>query len=249
MKWGIIGKKLGHSFSPQYFQDKFLSLGIQDTYDKLEIENLFNIKQEIGDLGWNGFNVTIPFKELIIPHLDEVTEDAKAIGAVNCVVIENNKWIGHNTDIGGFEKSILPFLENHFPRALIIGTGGASKAVAFVLERRNIETFKLSRHPEGKNQIGYDHIDENSLVHFPLIINTTPLGTWPSIQEKPAIPYDGITAHHYLFDLIYNPAETTFLLEGKQRGAQIQNGLRMLQIQADLSWEIWKNLSPAVSFE
>ncbi|MEY2938355.1 MAG: hypothetical protein RL062_944 [Bacteroidota bacterium] len=246
MKWGIIGEKLGHSFSPQYFQEKFQSLGIQDSYDKLEIETLDNIQQEIEHLGWSGFNVTIPFKESIIPFLDEISPSAKAIGAVNCVAIENKKWIGHNTDIAGFEKSILPFLENHFPRALVIGTGGASKAVQFVLEKRNIETFLLSRNPNGKNALAYGSVDENSLVHFPLIINTTPLGTWPDIENKPEIPYNGITAQHYLFDLIYNPTETAFLLEGKKRGAQVQNGLRMLQIQADLSWEIWKQLKPSV---
>ncbi len=246
MKWGIIGEKLAHSFSPQYFQEKFQSLGIQDSYEKLEMGNLSNIKQEIEQLGWNGFNVTIPFKESIIPFLDEQSPEAQAVGAVNCVAIENNRWMGHNTDIGGFEKSILPFLENHFPRALVIGTGGASKAVSFVLEKRHIETFKLSRNPQGKNEIGYDSIDEKSLVHFPLIINTTPLGTWPSIDEMPSIPYNGITSQHYLFDLIYNPQETAFLREGKQRGAQTQNGLRMLQIQADLSWEIWKKLKSTV---
>ncbi len=240
MKWGIIGNKLDHSFSPEYFCKKFQALKLNHTYDRYEISEISKIKEQIKALNWNGFNVTVPFKETIIPFLDELHPIALAIGAVNCVAIENNRWIGYNTDAEGFEKSVLPFLENNFPRALVLGTGGASKAVEYVLNKRNIEVFFLSREPKGKNEMSYSSIDEKSMIHFPLIINTSPVGTWPDIQEKPNIPYSGISKLHYLIDLIYNPEKTAFLQEGQFRGAQIQNGLRMLQIQADLSWEIWK---------
>lgn len=145
MKWGLIGKSLKHSFSPEYFKKKFESMGIDDTYDILEIQDLNLLKSTISTLGWSGFNVTIPYKEEILPLLDEVTPIAKEIGAVNCVRIENGKWTGTNTDAGGFEKSILPFLENHYPRALILGTGGASKAVAYVLKNRGIDVWFLTR--------------------------------------------------------------------------------------------------------
>jgi len=237
--WGLIGHPLSHSFSPAYFRAKFRELNIADTYDLLDIDNLAGIKSKITDLGWNGFNVTIPHKSSILPFLDIITPIAQNIGAVNAVRISDGKWIGTNTDAPGFEKSILPFLENNFPRALIIGTGGASKAVEFVLKDKGIETWFLSRQPSHKNHLGYHQLDEVSLQHFPLIIQTTPLGTFPNIEECPPLPYKGINEHHLLVDLIYNPEETKFLAAGKLRGARVQNGRRMLEIQADLSWEFW----------
>lgn len=241
LKFGLIGKSLEHSFSPQYFSNKFNSLELGHTYHKIELADLSNIREHIQQLEWDGFNVTIPFKENILTHLDELTPEAASIGAVNCVAIKNNRWIGHNTDIGGFEKSILPFLENHYPRALIIGTGGASKAVAHVLQDKGIEVFFLTRNPIKNNHLAYESIDASSLIHFPLIINCTPLGTWPKVDELPALPYSGLTKSHYLFDLVYNPAETSFMKEGIKMGCQVQNGLRMLEIQADLSWDFWQS--------
>jgi shikimate dehydrogenase len=238
--WGLIGHPLSHSFSPEYFRNKFSHLGIADTYELLEIENLALIRSQIADLGWKGFNVTIPHKTSIMPFLDSITPIAQQIGAVNAVKISDGKWIGTNTDAPGFEKSILPFLENHFPRALIIGTGGASKAIDFVLKDKGIETWFLSRKPLEKNHLGYDQLETASLKHFPLIIQTTPLGTFPNIEDCPPLPYDGMNEQHFLVDLIYNPEETKFLSAGKQRGARIQNGRRMLEIQADLSWEFWQ---------
>ncbi len=240
LKFGLIGKSLEYSFSPQYFAQKFHSLQLENTYQKIEINDLSDIRGVIERLGLNGFNVTIPFKEDIISELDELTPEASAVGAVNCVAIKNNRWIGHNTDIGGFEKSILPFLENHYPRALIIGTGGASKAVAHVLNDKGIEVFFLTRNAHKNNHLDYERIDASSLIHFPLIINSTPLGTWPKIDELPPLPYSGLTKSHYLFDLVYNPAETSFMKEGIKMGCQVQNGLRMLEIQADLSWDFWQ---------
>ncbi len=245
LKFGLIGKSLEHSFSPQYFAHKFKSLELGHTYQKIEVSDLTNLREIIQNLGLNGFNVTIPFKEDIISQLDELSDEAISIGAVNCVAIKNNRWIGHNTDVGGFEKSILPFLENHYPRALIIGTGGASKAVAHVLKNKGIEVFFLSRTPHQNNHLDYHSVDASSLIHFPLIINCTPIGTWPDVDEMPSLPYNGLTKSHYLFDLVYNPSETRFMKEGIKVGCQVQNGLRMLEIQADLSWEIWNKLHTA----
>ncbi len=239
MKWGLIGKSLKHSFSPEYFKKKFESMGIDDTYDILEIQDLNLLKSSITTLGWSGFNVTIPYKEEILPLLDEVTPIAKEIGAVNCVRIENGKWIGTNTDAGGFEKSILPFLENHYPRALILGTGGASKAVAYVLKNRGIDVWFLTRKKENNNHLLYEEIQKESMSHFRLLVNTTPLGTWPLVEECPDIPFEGIGEHHLLVDLIYNPPLTTFLKKGHSQNAQVQNGQRMLEIQAELSWKFW----------
>jgi shikimate dehydrogenase len=239
-RWGLIGNPLTHSFSPAYFKEKFRQLGLPDTYDLLDVANLHDIKNQIAQLNWEGFNVTIPHKTSILDYLDEITPIAESIGAVNSIKIQSGKWIGTNTDAPGFEKSILPFLENHFPRALIIGTGGASKAVEFVLKNKGIETWFLSRSPKEKHHLGYHQIDASSLKHFPLIVQTTPLGTYPDIHGCPALPFEGITPQHFLVDLIYNPTQTTFLKEGLNRGAKTQNGLRMLEIQADLSWEFWQ---------
>lgn len=239
MNWGLIGQSLGHSFSPQYFRKKFEGLGISDTYGILELKDLSAIRQEIQALSWSGFNVTIPYKEAIIPFLDEITPIAQAIGAVNCVRIEEERWIGTNTDATGFEKSILPFLENHYPRALVLGTGGASKAIEYVLKNRGIDVWFLTRQKEKPNHLHYSEIQRESLLHFPLIINTTPLGTFPNSDDYPDIPYEGITEQHLLVDLIYNPSVTAFLQKGKSQNAQIQNGQRMLEIQAELSWKFW----------
>ncbi len=239
MKWGLIGKSLQHSFSPAYFKRKFDSLGINDTYEILEIQEINRLKTVIHELGWSGFNVTIPYKEQIIPLLDEITPIAQEIGAVNCVRIDNGKWIGTNTDAPGFEKSILPFLENQYPRALILGTGGASKAIEYVLKNRGIEVWFLTREKKQSNHLLYEEIQKASMNHFRLLINTTPLGTFPKIEEYPNIPYEGIGDQHLLVDLIYNPPLTQFLQKGKSQNAQIQNGQRMLEIQAELSWKFW----------
>lgn len=243
-KWGLIGHPLTHTFSPDYFKKKFQLLGISDTYEVLDTPSLDHIKAEVSLRGWNGFNVTIPYKESILPLLDEITPLAQSIGAVNAVLVKKDKWIGTNTDVIGFEKSILPFLENQFPRALIIGTGGASKAVHFVLQDKGIETYFLTRNPRLPQHLAYSQIDAESLRHFPLIIQTTPVGTFPDVTAFPLIPYEGIQPSHLLVDLIYNPAETQFLLEGKRRGAKTQNGLRMLEIQADAAWEFWNQPHP-----
>jgi len=238
-KYGLIGYPLGHSFSPNYFAEKFKKLDIQNT------EYLaYPIASETGVLrlfekDMSGLNVTIPYKEKIIPYLDELSKDAKAIGAINTIKIVGEKKIGFNTDVYGFENSLLPLLvKSKTYKALILGTGGASKAVAFVLKKLEIEFQFVSRK---KDFLQYKALDQSIMQEHQLIINTTPLGTAPKIKQKPNIPYDHITDQHILFDLIYNPEKTLFLKLGAQKGAAIKNGHEMLVLQAEKSWEIWNS--------
>lgn len=241
-QYGLIGKTLSHSFSKKYFEEKFKRENINAVYENFElndisqVEGLFSIHSNLC-----GLNVTIPYKEQIIPYLDEVDEQARKIGAVNTIYIdkETGKMKGYNTDVYGFKQSLKPFLENQHQRALILGTGGASKAVAYVLNELGITTAFVSRTPQLENQLSYDELNENILASFLLIVNTTPLGTFPNVDEKPTINYDAITPNHLLYDLVYNPAETAFLKEGKKRGALTINGEQMLQLQAEKAWEIW----------
>ena len=241
-QYGLIGKTLSHSFSKKYFEEKFKRENINAVYENFElndisqVEGLFSIHSNLC-----GLNVTIPYKEQIIPYLDEVDEQAQKIGAVNTIYIdkETGKMKGYNTDVYGFKQSLKPFLENQHQRALILGTGGASKAVAYVLNELGITTAFVSRTPQLENQLSYDELNENILASFLLIVNTTPLGTFPNVDEKPTINYDAITPNHLLYDLVYNPVETAFLKEGKKRGALTINGEQMLQLQAEKAWEIW----------
>lgn len=241
-QYGLIGKTLSHSFSKKYFEEKFKRENINAVYENFElndisqVEGLFSIHSNLC-----GLNVTIPYKEQIIPYLDEVDEQAQKIGAVNTIYIDKEigKMEGYNTDVYGFKQSLKPFLENQHQRALILGTGGASKAVAYVLNELGITTAFVSRTPQLENQLSYDELNENILASFLLIVNTTPLGTFPNVDEKPIINYDAITPNHLLYDLVYNPAETAFLKEGKKRGALTINGEQMLQLQAEKAWEIW----------
>lgn len=240
-RFGLIGYPLVHSFSKGYINAKFQEWGRTDCrYDNFpiasidEIAGLLKVQTDLV-----GLNVTIPYKEAVIPFLDELDEVANAVGAVNCIHIRNGKTKGYNTDVFGFEMSIKPFLENRYERALILGTGGASKAVAFVLERWGIPFHLVSRNPQGERKLGYDVLKPEVLHHFPLIINTTPVGTYPDIDACPLLPYEGLTERHFLYDLIYNPEETTFLRLGRLSGAKTMNGHAMLILQADRSWQIW----------
>jgi shikimate dehydrogenase len=239
--FGLIGRSLAHSFSESYFTEKFRKEGIEDARYQLfplhDIALFPSLVEEHPEL--LGLNVTIPHKESVMPFLNTIDEEAGKIGAVNCIRISHGKTTGFNTDATGFRQSILPFLENHYERALILGTGGASKAVAHVLRQRGIEVWYASTSSSGSHILRYDQLERETLKHFLLIINCTPLGTFPETEAMPAIPFDGITADHFLYDLIYNPTETTFLREGKQRGANTMNGLKMLQIQAEESWRLW----------
>jgi shikimate dehydrogenase len=239
-QFGLIGRSLAHSFSETYFTEKFRREGIEDaSYQLFPIDDIALFPSLLREQPLLGLNVTIPYKESVMPFLDAIDEEAEKIGAVNCIRISHRKTMGFNTDATGFRQSILPFLENHYERALILGRGGASKAVAHVLRQRGIDVWYASTSSSASHTLSYDQLEGETMKHFLLIINCTPLGTFPETEAKPPIPYEGITADHFLYDLIYNPAETAFLREGKQRGAQTMNGLRMLQIQAEESWKIW----------
>jgi shikimate dehydrogenase len=240
-KFGLIGKSLTHSFSKTYFEDKFKNENIEScSYMLFELSNINDIKKLVNDNNLNGFNVTIPFKESIIPFIDELSDEAKAIGAVNTVLVKNNRLIGHNTDAFGFKQSVKPFIKNHHERVLILGTGGAAKAVDYVLQEMGINTLFVSRTPNAK-QINYEQISEYVIKYHYLIINCSPVGMFPNIDKKPNIPYNYLTEKHTLIDLIYNPTATEFLKEGKKRGCDVLNGLSMLQQQAEQSWRIWNS--------
>jgi shikimate dehydrogenase len=184
-----------------------------------------------------GFNVTIPYKEQIIPFLDDLDSPAKTIGAVNTVVVKNGRLIGYNTDFEGFKSSLLPFLPKRPIKALILGTGGASKAVAYALRTLNIPYLFISRNPD--KGLTYQSLSKEIMAEYSLVINTTPIGMFPNIDQFPDIPYPFLTSQHLLYDLVYNPALTTFLKKGQMQGAQILNGLKMLELQAEKAWEIW----------
>lgn len=238
-RYGLIGKSLSHSFSKDYFGKKFLELGIEATYENFELTKIEELKQLIEEENLNGLNVTIPYKEAVIPFLDKMDPVAKEVGSVNTIAFVKGKTIGYNTDVIGFENSLKPFLEHGMDRALILGTGGASKAVSYVLKKIGLDILFASRSPEGDNEISYNECNANAIKWHRLVVNTTPVGMAPNILEAPAIDYEGITENHLLYDLIYNPAKTQFLLEGQKRNASIQNGLSMLKIQAEKSWDIW----------
>ncbi len=244
--YGLIGFPLGHSFSKDYFEKKFSKEAIQAQFLNFEIEkvtSLPSILQEYPKL--KGFSVTIPHKETIIPLLDELDTSVQKIGAVNSVKVmrKNGKPYtkGYNTDYYGFGKSLDAFLQNKKVKALILGTGGAAKAVAYALQHRNIEHIFVSRTPK-QGQLQYSELNAATVKEYQLIINSTPLGTFPNIDSSPPIPYEYLNSNHFLFDLVYNPKETSFLRKGKENGAKICNGYDMLCYQADHSWEIWNSL-------
>ncbi|MFH4964370.1 shikimate dehydrogenase [Gaetbulibacter sp. M235] len=241
-KLGLLGRNISYSFSRAYFRKKFEDEKIDNiSYDNFDIETigLFpSAVKNIDDL--KGFNVTIPYKEAIIPYLDTLDEKAKEIGAVNTVkVTEDNKLVGFNTDYFGFIESLKPFLKPHHKKALILGTGGASKAVAFSLKELNIQYRYVSRTAKNDIDFSYDTLTENIIKQHQIIINCSPVGTFPNVEACPNIPYKAITKEHILYDLIYNPEETTFLRLGKQEGALTINGLEMLKLQAEKAWSIW----------
>ncbi|MBL0048766.1 MAG: shikimate dehydrogenase [Bacteroidetes bacterium] len=250
--YGIIGFPLAHSFSQRYFSEKFVKEGWNNCSYKVfplnaisEFESL--IKSEPNLLG---LSVTIPYKESVIPYLDELDASAKKVGAVNSIQIIRNgnatpKLIGFNTDVFGFSNALKPFLKNNHQRALILGTGGAAKAVAAVLKELGIDFYYVSRNGMIKDMpikapvFNYDELNENHFKACHLIVNSSPVGMSPNESQAPFIPYSYITPEHLLFDLIYNPNETIFLRKGKEQGALTQNGLTMLYLQAEESWKIW----------
>jgi shikimate dehydrogenase len=250
MKLGLLGYPLSHSFSKAWFEEKFKQVNISGSYSLFESPHLEEfITQIIPVEKPDGFNVTIPYKQHILPFLDSLSPEAAISGAVNCVKVDYHKsgrhaffLKGFNTDITGFRKSLAPFLEPHHNRALILGNGGASKAVQFVLKELNIPFTIVTRAPSsGHRIIPYENLTEAILQMNKLIINCTPLGMFPNVQDMPLIPYQGITQEHFCIDLIYNPAETLFLKESKLNGAMVLNGMDMLKHQAEEAFKIWSN--------
>jgi len=239
-KYGLIGKKLNHSFSKSFFEQKFEKENINAVYDNYELESIDEIQSIVHkNKKLKGLNVTNPYKEEVIPFLDEIDEVAKKVQAVNVINIQGGKLIGHNTDLIGFLKSFFPFVESHHDQALILGTGGAAKAVHHALQSMDIATSFVSRNPKNK-QLSYDHLAEKVIKKQLLIINCTPLGLYPKIDESPKIPYQFIGKSHLLYDLIYNPTISQFLALGNKHGAKIVNGKKMLEFQALESWKIWQ---------
>jgi shikimate dehydrogenase len=238
--YGLIGYPLTHSFSAGYFSKKFAAENSSDVYRNFPIEDIGLFPQLLAatkDL--QGLNVTIPYKQKVIPFLDHLSDEARAIGAVNCIHIVDGKTKGYNTDVTGFRESLQPLLRPHHKQALILGTGGASLAVAYALQQLHIPFQKVSRTPAA-NECSYEALDEAVIATHTLIINTTPLGMFPATDSFPPIPYHLLTARHLLYDLVYNPEETLFLTFGKQHGATIKNGLEMLHLQADAALAIWR---------
>jgi len=243
--YGLIGYPLAHSFSPAYFKKKFADQNIDATYEAFTIEDISGFPDLLNaNPNLQGLNVTIPHKETVIFYLDELDSTAFEIGAVNTITLKNGIKKGYNTDATGFEQSLIPLLQSQHTHALILGTGGSSKAVAYVLKQLGIAYRFVSR-KEQPGCLTYPELTAEIIAQHKLIVNTTSLGLYPYIDGAPSIPYENLTAHHLLYDVIYNPEETKFLSLGKERGAAIKNGFEMLQLQAEASWNIWsRNTTP-----
>ncbi|KAA6336176.1 Shikimate dehydrogenase (NADP(+)) [termite gut metagenome] len=245
-KYGLIGKPLKHSFSIGFFNEKFRTEGVDAEYVNFEIpriDDFMEVVEENPNLC--GLNVTIPYKEQVIPYLDDLDEDTKAIGAVNVIKMirqkgKKIKLIGYNSDIIGFTQSIEPLLHPYHKRALVLGTGGAAKAVFHGLKKLGIEARYVSRTPE-KDMFSYFEIRSKVIREYTIIVNCTPLGMYPNVDECPDIPYDKLTNKHLLYDLLYNPNDTLFMKKGQERGAMTKNGLEMLLLQAFAAWDIWNS--------
>lgn len=236
MNFGLIGKRLSHSFSKDFFTQKFKQLNNKNhSYENYEIDNLNKLRELIKKNKLSGLNVTIPFKQKIIKHLDEIESNAKEINSVNTIKVENSKLIGYNSDIPGFENSFIPIIGKR-QKAIVLGDGGASKAVQFVLKKNKIKFIIFSR--SGKKK--FEDITNSDIISSQIIINTTPLGMYPDINTYPNIPYHALSSNHLIYDLVYNPKETIFIKKAKEKNCLVINGLEMLINQANISWEIWQ---------
>ena len=242
-KYGLIGYPLGHSFSISYFNQKFTDEGTDAVYENFEIPSI-DLLAEVLDSNpeLKGLNVTIPYKQKVIPFLDSIAPEARAIGAVNVIKVvhegKNTKLVGYNSDVIGFTKSIEPMLEKIHKKALILGTGGASKAIDYGLKSLGLDTVFVSRY-ERPDTIQYKNITPDVIREYNVIVNCTPIGMYPKTEECPELPYEAMDNHTILYDLIYNPDETMFMKRGAQYGANVKNGLEMLLLQAFASWEFW----------
>ena len=240
--FGLLGKNISYSFSRGYFAKKFELLGLnKHEYKNFDIQDIAGFSSIIKDeTCLKGINVTIPYKEEVMQYLDILDNTAKEIGAVNTIKFtKRGNLKGYNTDVVGFENSISPYFKSHHKFALILGTGGASKAIAYALKKNKIQYKFVSRKPSGKEEISYDDLTKEVLNKYHIIVNCTPIGTSPEIHLSPNIPYQFLSGKHLLFDLIYNPEISAFLAKGKQQGASIKNGFEMLEMQAEESWRIW----------
>lgn len=237
--FGLIGHPLGHSFSARYFAEKFAAEGIDARYDNFDLDDIGEV-ETLRRL--SGFNVTIPYKQAIIPYLDGMSDEARAIGAVNTVRVENGRFYGYNTDVIGFRESLRDWLakDNASVRsALVLGTGGASKAVCYALSQLGIAWQLVSRTPK-EDCLTYDDLrKETALASIDLVVNCTPLGTFPNVDTCPDLPYESLNPAIRLYDLVYNPEETLFLRRGREQGCPVKNGLEMLHRQAEAAWKIW----------
>ena len=243
-KYGLIGYPLSHSFSKRYFTEKFDREGVGDAeYENYPLESIGELPELVrAEPALAGLNVTIPYKEKVIPFLDSLAGDATAVGAVNTIRISRSgglRLTGYNTDVWGFETTLRPLLKPWHTFALVLGTGGAAKAVGYVLKKLGMEVWFVSRHPRGDRAIRYNELTGLMLQKIKLIVNTTPLGMAPHTDTCPDIPYRYLTSEHLLYDLVYNPEETLFMKLGKERKATVVNGMQMLVQQAERSWQIW----------
>lgn len=230
-KLGLIGHPLEHSFSKKYFEQKFLKEGLEEfSYENYSVEELVELPKDLF-----GFNVTIPYKQKVIPMLRSIDPTAREVGAVNCVDVNLR---GHNTDVVGFRESLLQLIREERPKTLVFGSGGASLAVQYVLKSLGMKCRVVSR----KGELNYDNLTMELIEEHKLLINTTPLGTYPDIDSSPDIPYDAIGEKHFIYDLVYNPSYTTFIKNGSRRGAWVKCGIHMLILQAEEAWEIWNNV-------
>jgi len=241
--FGLIGFPLTHSFSKKYFTEKFEKEGLNDCrYELFPVKSIYGLKEimkQHPDL--EGLNVTIPYKQLVLRHLNSFADIPTGVRACNCIRIKDGKLIGYNTDVMGFEKSFTPLLQSHHKKALVLGNGGATAAITYSLDKLQIDFDIVSRKLHDGSTLTYKDINEKVIKENLVIINTTPVGTFPNIEECPDIPYEFLTSRHYLFDLVYNPAKTLFLQKGEQKGTAIKNGYEMLTIQAEESWRIWNS--------
>lgn len=236
VKFGLIGRNISYSFSKKYFEQKFQKLFLKNhSYEIFDIENLNQFPEILKTDNIKGINVTIPYKEQIIPFLDELSDEAKEIGAINCILIKEGKTKGFNTDTFGFEKTLLLHKKPHHNSALILGNGGAAKAVKYVLEKQNIPYITIARNTE----TNFENITENLVKENLLIVQCTPVGTFPNVDDTLHFPFEYITENHLVIDLIYNPTLTKFLKISAEKGAKTINGYYMLEQQAEKAWEIW----------
>ncbi len=237
--YGLLGKKLGHSFSEKYFSAKFINENIHAEYINFEVANDGDLELFLQNTQATCLNITIPYKEKILPFIDFPDEIVQKIGATNCIKKINNQWHATNTDCLGFESTFLPHLQPHHNKAMVFGRGGAAKAVQYVLKKNNIPYILVNRSFE-LGGISYMDIDAAIMERYTILINTTPLGMHPNILEAPPIPYYLISSQHYVYDLVYNPTETEFLKRAKKQNAFTKNGLDMLHAQADAAWNYWQ---------